>query len=123
MRFLSVLLVATLCCCKAASTSSHEQANLEKIVQAEIGPDATIKKNNASTFALAYKMKDRSVAYMIIRISDLKVVVKEKIQGSVAWDGEMKIKVTQTPGMVKLDSKPEDNVREIDLSNYVIQKK
>ena len=123
MRFLSVFFLITLCGCKAASTSSHEQVALKKIAEAEIGPDAIIEKNHTATFALAYQAKDRTVEYLVVRIADLKIVVKEKIQGSVTWDGEMKIKVTQTPGMVKVDAKPADNVRVIDLNNYAIQKK
>jgi hypothetical protein len=123
MRFLSVFFLATLYCCKAASTTSHEQVTLEKITEAEIGPNAVIEKNHTATFALAYRAKDRSVEYIVIRLSDLKIVIKEKIQGSVTWEGEMQIKVTQTPGMVKLNSKPEDNVKIIDLTNYAIQKK
>jgi hypothetical protein len=123
MRFLSVLFVATLCCCKAASTTSHEQATFEQIVESEIGANAIIEKNNPLTFALAYHTNNRSVDYLIIRLSDLKIVVKEKIQGSVTWDGAMRIKVITMPGIVKMNSKPEDKVRIIDLNNYVIHKK
>jgi len=123
MRFLSVFFLITLYCCKAASTTSHQQVTLKEIAEAEIGTQATIEKNHAATFALAYQAKDRTVEYLVVRIADLKIVVKEKIQGSVTWDGDMKIKVTQTPGMVKVDAKPEDHVRIIDLNNYAIQKK
>jgi hypothetical protein len=123
MRFLSVALITTLCCCKAASISSLDQATLQKIVESEIGANAIVEKNNPSTFALAYQAKDRSVEFIVIRLMDLKIVVKEKIQGSVTWDRKMNIKVTTTPGIVKINSKPEDNVRVIDLSNYVIQNK
>jgi len=44
-------------------------------------------------------------------------VVKEKIQGSVNWSGEMEIKVIRTPGIVKKNAQPEDNIRVIDLNN------
>ena len=123
MRFVSVLFMVTLWNCKAVGTTSHVQSSLEQLVEAQIGADAIIKKNNTATFALAYKSKDKSVEYLVIRLSDNKVVIKEKISGSVDWEGEMKIKVTVTPGIVKRDSKPEDYVRVIDLSSYIVQKK
>ena len=120
MRFLSVLFIATLFCCKAANNPSSDQATLEKLVETEIGANATIEKNNSSTFALASRTDNRFIEYLIIRLSDLKIVVKEKIQGSVTWSGDMAIKVTQTPGMVKMNSRPEDNVKIINLDNYLI---
>jgi hypothetical protein len=123
MRFLSVFFITTLCSCRAVGTTSHVQTSLEQTIEREIGGDAIIGKNSTATFALAYQSKNKSVEYVVIRLSDLKVVAKERIQGSVTWDGEMKIKVTQTPGIVKLDSKPGDNVKVIDLNNYIIQKK
>jgi len=123
MRFIFLFFFATLCCCKAASTTSHDQATLQKIVGTEIGAGAIIEKNISSTFALAHQTKDRSVEYLIIRLSDLKIVVREKIQGSVTWSGDMEIKVIKTPGMVKLNSKPEDNVKIINLNNYIIHNK
>ena len=123
MRFLSVFFLATLLCCKAASNPSNGQATLEKIVETEIGVNAIIEKNNSSTFALASQTNNRSVEYLIIRLSDLKVVVKEKIQGSVTWNGDKEIKVTQIPGTVKMNSRPEDNVKIINLNNYAIPNK
>ncbi len=123
MRFLSVALIATLYCCKAAHVSSHQQITLQKIVESEIGANAIVERNNSSTFALASQSRGRSIEFIVIRLIDLKIVVKEKIQGSVTWDREMTIKVTTTPGVVKMNSRPEDNVRVVDLNNYVIQKK
>jgi hypothetical protein len=123
MRFFLVIFIATLCCCKAASTSSLNQSTLQKIVESELGANAIIEKNNPSNFALAYESKDKTVRFMVVRLSDLKIIIKEKIQGSVTWDKEMKIKVVTIPGIVKANAKPEDNVRVIDLNNYVIQNK
>src|SRR5260221_6715110 len=115
MRFLFVMFLSTLCCCKAATTSLQNQVTLQKIVDNEIGVNATIEKNSSAAFALAFQVKDRSVEYIVVRLADLKIVVKEKInQGSVTWSGDMRIKVTQTPGIVKMNSKPEDNIRFID---------
>jgi len=123
MRFLSVFFLATLFCCKAASNPSNNQATLEKIVETEIGVNAIIKKNNSLTFALASQTNNRSVEYLIIRLSDLKIIIKEKIQGSVTWNGDKEIKVTQIPGTVKMNSRPEDNVKIINLNNYAIPNK
>ena len=124
MRFLFVMFLSTLCCCKAATTSLQNHVTLQKIVDNEIGTNATIEKNNPATFALAYQVKNKSVEYVVVRLVDLKVVVKEKInQGSVTWSGDMQIKVVLIPGIVKLNSKPADNIRLIDLNNYVINKK
>jgi hypothetical protein len=123
MRFFSAVILSTLCCCKAASTSSQEPASLQKIVESEIGTHAIIEKNNSGTFALAHQTENKSVAFLVIRLSDLKIVVKEKIQGSVTWSREMEIKVIRTPGIVKTNARPEDNIRIINLSNYVIHKK
>jgi len=123
MRFFSALLLSTLCCCKAASTTSQEPSSLQKIVASEIGAPASIEKNNSATFALAQQVDNKSVSFLVIRLSDLKIVIKEKITGSVSWSGEMEIKVTRTPGMVKTNEKPEDHIRIINLNNYVIQKK
>jgi hypothetical protein len=123
MRFFSALFLLTLCCCKAASPSSQEPSSLQKIVDSEIGTHAVIEKNKVETFALAHQTSNTSVEYLVIRLSDLKIVVKEKIQGSVKWSGEMEIKVARMPGIVKKNTQPEDNIRLIDLNNYVIHKK
>jgi hypothetical protein len=123
MRFFSALLLSALCCCKAASTSSQELTPLEKKVHSEVGSPAILEKNKSATFALAYRAKGISVEYLVIRLSDLKAVVKGKIQGSVTWHGDMEIKVMQTPGMVKTNAKPADNVRLINLNNYIVHKK
>jgi len=120
MRFLSLLFIAALFCCKAANNASSDQATLEKLVETEIGANATIEKNNSSTFALASRTDNRFIEYIIIRLSDLKIVVKDKIQGSVTWSGDMAIKVMKTPGMVKMNSRPDDNVKIINLENYLI---
>ena len=123
MRFFSFVFLATLCCCRAASTSSPEQATLQKIVASEIGENAFVEKNNSSTFALAYQTKDRTVKFIVIRLADLQIVINERVQGSVTWEREMNIKVTKTPGIVKMKAPPEDNVRVIDLNNYIIHNK
>jgi hypothetical protein len=123
MRFVLIIFFATLCCCKAVSHSSTQQVTLQKLVDGELGPNANIEKNNSSTFAIAYQSKDRSVEFLVIRLLDLKIILKDKIQGSVSWSGDMKIKVFNTPGIVKLNSKPEDYVKIIDLNNYIIQNK
>lgn len=124
MRFLSILFLLALCCCKSSTSSKQEQDTLQKIIDTEIGADAKIEKNKQATFVLAYQSQNRSVEYIIVRLTDLKVVIKEKInQGSVTWNGEMQIKVVRTPGMIKKNSKPKDNIQLIDLNNYVINKK
>lgn len=123
MRFVPALFLSTLCCCKAASPSSQGPASLQEIVDSEIGTHALIEKNKGETFALAYQNGNASVEYLVVRLSDLKIVVKEKIQGSVKWSGDMEITVTRTPGIVKKNARPEDNIRLIDLNNYVIHNK
>jgi hypothetical protein len=124
MRSFLVLLIATLSCCHAAGISSQNQGNLQKLVEGELGVNATIKKNSAETFALAVQPQSRSIAFIIIRLTDMNVVAREKINnGSVTWGGDMRIKVTETPGMVKTDAKEGDHSRIINLNNYVINRK
>jgi hypothetical protein len=123
MRFIPAVFIATLCCCKAAGISSSDQSSLQQIVESELGANAKIEKNNTSNFALAHESKDKTVSFIVVRLTDLKIVVKEKIQGSVTWDKAMSIKVTTIPGIVKANAKPEDNVRIIDLNNFAIQSK
>ncbi len=92
-------------------------------MESELGTSATVKENTAQTFALAYRSQNRLTDYMVIRLSDFKIVIKEKIQGSVTWSGELQIKESRIPNMVKRNQKPEDNTRLIDLNNYIINKK
>jgi hypothetical protein len=123
MRFFLVLALSALCCCRAASIVPQNQDSLRAKVKAAIGDDAAITQNSSATFALA-QTPNNPTAFVVIRLADLQIVVTEKIsQGSVTWSGEMQIKVVQIPGIVKMDSKPGDIVRLIDLNKYVIQKK
>jgi hypothetical protein len=124
MRFLSIFFLLVLCCCKSSTTAKQKPNTLQKIVDTEIGTGAKIETNKPLTFALAYQSQNRSVEYVIVRLTDLSVVIKEKInQGSVTWNGEMQIKVMRTPGIIKKNLKPENNIQVIDLNNYVINKK
>ena len=124
MRFPFVLFIATLSCCKAAGIPSQNQGDLQKLITTEIGVNATVKKNSNETFALAFRAQDRRLEFLVIRLTDNKIVVKEKInEGSVTWSGELQIKVNERPGIVKMDSKPEDHTRLINLDKYVINKK
>ncbi|HLZ17263.1 MAG TPA: hypothetical protein VKQ08_09490 [Cyclobacteriaceae bacterium] len=124
MRFLLVLLIATLSCCQAVGIPPQNQDNLQKLIEGEIGTKAIIKKNGTETFALAFQTQNRSVAFIVVRLTDMKVVVKEKIrEGAVTWSGDLQIKVNETPGIVKTDSRPEDHTRLINLNNYVINRK
>ncbi len=126
MRAFLFIVISILFCCKpSARVQSESQGDkLQTLVEKEIGKSAVIEKNPSNTFALASHTENRTVDYVVIRLSDLKVVIKEKIIiGSVSWSGDRQIKVVSIPGMVRANARPEDNVRLIDLNNYVINKK
>ncbi len=122
MRFSSIFLLLLACCKPAASVQTVGRGTLQSLVDAALGPHATIEKNKSQTFALAYQNQNRETEYVVVRLNDLMVVRKEKIIGSVAWNGEMQLKESLVAGMVKRDSNPNENIRLIDLNNYLIQK-
>src|SRR5579872_4059758 len=98
--------------CQPATAVQQSQAvtTLQKISETEIGADAKIETNKSGTFALISKDKNRSVEYIVVRMADLKVVIKEKIvAGSVIWSGEMQIRESRVPGIIKTNSRAEDN--------------
>ncbi len=124
MKFLSPLLFLALCCCKPlASVQKENQTTLRFVVESELGTAAIIEKNKSQAFALAYRDQNRETKYIVVRLSDLNVILKETITGSVRWSGEMQLKESLIPGMVRRDPKPDDNIRLIDLNNYIIHKK
>lgn len=120
MRVVAVVLLL-FCACKPSSKGQSQQDNvLQKIVAQEIGEKVVTTKNNSKTFALAYLEQDGFTNYSIIRLSDNKIVAKEKIRGSVRWLSDMQIQESHTPGIVKRDAKPEDHSKVIDLNKYLV---
>jgi hypothetical protein len=115
-----VLIALLICSCKPSATNQSKNNALQKLVDREVSGKAIITKNKPNTFALATLNQDGSVDYVIVRLSDNKVVVKNKIRGSIEWSGDMQISETQTPGMIKKDSKPSDFMKVIDLNQFVL---
>src|SRR5437879_1890313 len=106
MRAFGVVLFLFCACKPASKTLSQGDAPLQELVVREIGESATITKNDSKTFALGVLKKDESVRYVVIRLSDNKVVVKNNLRGTVNWDGDMQLSEFRTPGIVKKESKP-----------------
>ncbi|MBI1769065.1 MAG: hypothetical protein HYR67_11890 [Bacteroidetes bacterium] len=123
MRALVIVLLL-FCACKPSSKGQTQYDDaLQKIVKQEIGEKSATTKNNSKTFALAYLEQEGNTHYIIIRLSDNKVVTKEKIRGTVSWVSDMQIKEMRTPGIVKKDYNPEDYSKVIDLNKYIVQTK
>jgi hypothetical protein len=123
MRFnhLALLLFILSSCQSAIAVQRGQGAStLQKISETEIGADAKIEKNESGTFALVYKNENRSVTYIVVRMADLKIVINKKvITGSVTWSGDMQIKESTVPGIIKKNSRSDDNIRYIDLKNFI----
>ena len=115
--FIFLVLIALLdVSCKTSSTPNQ---NLDKKILDAVGSGFTISKNQSNTFALCTKPSAVSLQYKIVRLSDLKVVIDESIpKGSVVWNGDMKIIIESTPGMVRTDE-PIHNTKIIDLTRFV----
>jgi len=123
MRSVGILLFF-LCACKPSTkTLSQNNNTLQQLVIREIGENAAITQNESKTFALGILSKDESVRYVVIRLSDYKVVLKNNIRGSISWTNDMQLTESIKPGIVKKDSKPEDYSRAIDLKPFLIQAK
>lgn len=123
MRVLGVLVVLFCTCKPASKTLSQDDNLLRKIVGQEIGENATITKNNSKTFALGVVTNDESVRYVVIRLSDNKVVVKNNIRGVISWRADMELNESRTPGIVKKDSRSDDYSRTIDLKQFIAHSK
>jgi hypothetical protein len=122
MRVIGIFLFL-FCACKPASKNQAQSDNvLQKVVNKEVGESASVSKNTANTFALAFTNRNQSVQYVVIRLSDNKVVFKNKIRGSIQWSGDMQLTEVTTPGMVKKEDKPEDRSKLIDLNKYLSHK-
>jgi len=100
----------------------HAAANqtLEDVIARELGPGATVEKNQSGTLALAYVEKERNLTYLVVRVADGQMIVKNKIRGSVTWHADQVLKETSVPGIIKADEKATDHTKLIDLSVYKI---
>jgi len=125
MRFLFVVFLSLTVCKPIKSIKESESSSeaLAKIVRSEIGAEAIVQRNSSNTFALGFKSEKSFVKFIVIRLQDNQVVVRDKVQGSIMWSDDMRIKESQIPGIVKLDSKPEDFIKVIDLNQFVIRPK
>jgi hypothetical protein len=123
MRSLLLFCLLTLSSCKAAVYEQKDQrSSLQSIVTSELGSVAAIENNKPGTFALAYSINNRSLKYIVVRLADLKIVIRQKIvKGSIAWSEDLQLKETHAPEMVKKNASARDNTRLIDLKNYVVQ--
>jgi len=122
MRFFFVVLFSLTFCKPSSGIKTTEQSVdlLHKIVQQELGDNPSIEKNQANTFALAFRSENKFLKYIVVRLQDNQVVLREKIRGSVTWTGNMQIKESHIPGMVRSNSKPEDFMKTIDLNQFVV---
>lgn len=112
------------CSCKPSSKGqSQNRDELQKIVKQEIGENASTIKNTLNTFVLATREREGSIDYAVIRLSDNKVVLKSRVRGAIGWSGDMQLKESRTPGMVKKDSNSDEFIKLIDLNQYVVQSK
>ncbi len=108
MEIKKILLLILLVSCKSPAITS-EQVTLESIVAEKLGENAVIKKNSDLTFALCSKenRSTLSVAYLIIRLSDLAVVEQDNVhQSSVSWIDTYKAEIKTIPGIIKKDEPP-----------------
>ncbi len=113
LLFLSLLILS----CKVASP----QQDIDNRITAAIGTGYTIKKNKSNTFALCTKSEAQSLSMYIVRLADVKTIVQEVVpRGAAVWEGDLKIKVTTQPGIIKKDHNPDDYVRIIDLNKYIL---
>lgn len=123
MRIFGILLVVFCACKPASKTLSQDETALQKLVSRELGENATVSINDSKSFALGVKKKDESVRYMVVRLSDNKVVLTNNMRGTISWSGDMQLAESHTPGIIKKDSKQGDNSRTIDLKQFIIQNK
>src|SRR5882724_6158447 len=103
MRFLFVAFLSLTLCKPINSVKASDSSvnTLTRIVHAEIGDHAILEKNSSNTFALGFKSDKSFVKYIVIRLQDNQVVLRDKVHGSVLWLDEMRIKVSRIPGIVK----------------------
>ncbi len=125
MRLVLLFLILVVISCKPIAHAQSESSTLTKIVEQEVGATATIETNSVKTFALAYQNQGKVLTYIVIRMVDMKVVVKGKIHdGIVRWYNDMQIEKVVTPGIVKRDPNSDNaSVKMIDLKKFVINLK
>ncbi|GHN02955.1 hypothetical protein WSM22_44440 [Cytophagales bacterium WSM2-2] len=121
--FLATFFALTFCKPSANTTVAQQSPEITKIIQKELGEGASSEANRTNTFVLSFKNDKKSLRYIVIRLSDNQVVVRKKLRGSVTWTGDMLIKESEVPGMIKADSKPGDFIKTIDLNQFVVHRK
>lgn len=126
MKFLLPFLLVTLCWLNpgASFQQNKPSLSLQSIVTSELGAHTTIENNKSGTFALAYSIHNRSVKYIVIRLTDLKIVVDQKtIRGSIAWNDDMCLKEVHAAEMVKKNADGNENAKLIDLRSFIVRKR
>lgn len=93
-----VLLVVTASC---KTATSQQQLTVEQMVEAQLGKGWTGQENSSHTFLLATQKEDTQIHFLVVRLSDRKIVVNETTTQSVAWQSDRELRVTYKPGMVK----------------------
>jgi hypothetical protein len=117
---LAIILISS---CKAATITARQSESLESVVVEKLGADAVIKKNKDTTFALCTKENPstQSVSYLVIRLSDLTIVVQNKTSpASFLWIDTYLIEIKEIPGIVKKEEQNRDG-KIIDVTKYIVQ--
>lgn len=118
-----IVLIILIASCKSAPVTGVPTKNFETIVAENLGENAVIQKNKDATFALCFKENPStlSVSYIIVRLSDLTVVERDKTsQASFSWVDTYKVEIKTIPGMVRKDEQS-TAVKVIDLTKYIIK--
>ena len=117
---LSLLTIILIAGCR--SSPSQKIDVLKDLITKQLGKEVIIQKNKPETFALGFSEKDKSTSYLIVRLSDMKIVEQERIsQGNIAWNGEMELKITKIPGIIRATDQPSDFVTIVNLNKYLIK--
>jgi len=118
-----ILLIILLSSCKPMAQQMVHEKTLEAIVMERLGTQATIEKNKNQTFALAYQANHstQAVAYLVIRLSDLKIVEEAtRARIILSWMDTYKIKISITPGILRKDE-PINEPEIIDVTKYIVK--
>jgi hypothetical protein len=124
MRLIILAIVITISSCTPTATIGSQNNAIEALAQAKLGGNAVIINNKDNTFTLCYKeLPGQSISYLIVRLSDTKLVVEDKVSptSSISWRDNFHVEIKIIPGTIK---KTEEEVTSkiIDVSTYLTTK-
>ena len=96
------------------SSSVDAMAAAEKLAQEKIGGEFDCQTNESETYLLCKSRVDAvnpqgAVIFFIYNLTDQQVVYEDKFpKGSVEWATDSRIKIQETPGLLKKDESLED---------------